>query len=267
MDTIHNYYNTANKFEKYTIERILNLDVNDFDMWLWDVEYALDNCKAVKMLFSTVDLKDVYRSTSKLSTITDEITENILFHCSLYFPGHDIYIYDSRIIIEWKGSKCLHFSLIGFEDNFAISVLYIQKHSLSGRDILERLELLLKENIRDVKAIYLTDDSEFKWKKYHIGLSGFYILVHGETWYSSLGYKSKTYELEKQLWDQKRQTPLKDIIPCTVSGFDAESSIANICRLIYAKMKNGIECDIRILNVAIYYIEDFYSDRVCIKYI
>ena len=67
MNIIHDYYyETENKVEKYTIERILNIKMDDFKMWLWEVNYILDNCKVIKELFSNIELTEIYLNSKNL---------------------------------------------------------------------------------------------------------------------------------------------------------------------------------------------------------
>ena len=148
MNTIRNYYiSTNNRVEKYTIEEILSYrDNHDYNTWLWKNKILLNNCKKLKSLFSTLNLLAIYNSNiGAPMIIKDEILNNIILHCPIYFPNCDINIIKGKINIESNKTTCLEFSLTTHNDNFAVSIGYIQKCSFSGKNIFENLELLLKQ--------------------------------------------------------------------------------------------------------------------------
>lgn len=79
------------------------------------------------------------------------------------------------------------------------SQLYINllsKCNINGTESLRRIEEVVK-NISYISSIGLEDASEIYFCDYRFSLAMLKILTNGHSWYNSLGYVSKDYEMEK----------------------------------------------------------------------
>lgn len=147
------------------------------------------------------------------------------------------------------------------------------KGKFSGKELLNRLENLIKK-VNRISMITLEDESKITWKTIHgdyvISLNCIYILCYGQSWYNFLGYKQKEFEFEQIIWNNLRETKLKDylnnyekkyvhnmnfienfenVVPFISKYFNINDTISNICNEIFSVIKS------RSLNITIEYLQ------------
>lgn len=123
---------------------------------------------------------------------------------------HDHYSKSYKVINKKQKQMCIE--LIYFKNSNCIEINHIKKCTLSGNEILNRIEILSKE--LNIEYISLKDWShieiEYENGLYNCDLIIMTILTNGYSWYNNHGYLSQSYEIELEKNSLKQQMKFKD---------------------------------------------------------
>lgn len=227
-----------------------------------------------------------YKNTFEFENTPHKILMSIYDSVKVFFTNSTKRYHNDKIFIYFGDIKCIEFYVIYYNNNVIGHLDWLEKSTLfdmSGPQLLENLESLLKTVAKAIEVISFEDQSTITWKikeEYIISLAYLHILCKGQSWYNSLGFFQTNYVKEKEEWNNLRLMSLRDCLDSInkedyygignnyhscirdadnivfvdntihpkyyeiiASVFNLEKSVADVCTTIYAHIKNKLDID------------------------
>jgi hypothetical protein len=243
-----------------------------------------------------------YSNTYNFERTSNNILKKILPFTIIFFPESYSRVDNQTLYIIMDGINCLTIRLIYSMNKIRVIIDKLSTCSISGTQLLENLEYMIRNYIKEAETIDIVDESIIRWNSVNISLAYLFILVKGYSWYNSIGYIQSNFVEQQMEWNIIRNLSLfehlnnitktdwnkfitKSDYPISYNDtiqfknnkihpyyydlisqkFDLDTSVTNICSIIYTHIKNKfileksiIELYIIILNFCFCKIDYFF---------